>query len=158
MMEIRRMEFDDIGQVAAIERENSLTPWNETGLFTYLIRDDTLFLVACGKDDPEIQGYAGLLMVPYEADITNITVRKECRNLGVGTALLEELFKEAAENGVTDIHLEVRESSAAARHLYKKLGFTEDGIRKDYYTDPPEDAVTMTRRTADLKKNAVKDG
>ena len=32
MMEIRRMEFDDIGQVAAIERENSLTPWNETGL------------------------------------------------------------------------------------------------------------------------------
>jgi ribosomal protein S18 acetylase RimI-like enzyme len=30
--------------------------------------------------------------------------------------------------------------------LYEKLGFVRDGIRKNYYTAPVENAVTMTVR------------
>ena len=141
-MQIREMTFDDISPVAEIERQYSLTPWDETGLLTYLLRDDTLFLVA--EEDEEVIGYAGLLMVPYEADITNITVVEEKRNRGVGRALLTELFEKGREHGVTVIHLEVRESAAPARSLYRSMGFLEDGIRKRYYTEPVEDAVTMT--------------
>ena len=141
-MQIREMTFDDISPVAEIERQYSLTPWDETGLLTYLLRDDTLFLVA--EEDEEVIGYAGLLMVPYEADITNITVVEEKRNRGVGRALLTELFEKGREHGVTVIHLEVRESAAPARSLYRSMGFLGDGIRKRYYTEPVEDAVTMT--------------
>ena len=155
-MIIREMAFDDISQVAAIERENSLTPWDENGLLTYLLRNDTIFLVASdpfegaetADDDsyvePHIYGYIGLLMVPFESDILNITVRHETRRTGIGTRLLTEIMARCPEHGVSVIHLEVRESGAAARSLYRKLGFTEDGIRKRYYTDPVEDAVLMT--------------
>ena len=45
-MIIREMAFDDISQVAEIERENSLTPWDENGLLTYLLRNDTIFDVS----------------------------------------------------------------------------------------------------------------
>ncbi|MDO4804351.1 MAG: ribosomal protein S18-alanine N-acetyltransferase [Lachnospiraceae bacterium] len=155
-MIIREMAFDDIAQVAEIERENSLTPWDENGLLTYLLRNDTLFLVAADAfeggetaDDPDyvephIYGYVGLLMVPWEADITNITVREEARNQGIGRRLLDEIIRRCPEHGVSVIHLEVRESGEAARHLYEKIGFKTDGIRKGYYTSPTEDAVLMT--------------
>ena len=155
-MIIREMAFEDISQVAEIERENSLTPWDENGLLTYLLRNDTIFLVASdpfegaetADDDsyiePHIYGYVGLLMVPYESDILNITVRNENRRGGVGTRLLAELMERCPEHGVSVIRLEVRESGLPARNLYRKMGFREDGIRKRYYTNPVEDAVLMT--------------
>ena len=155
-MIIREMAFDDISQVAEIERENSLTPWDENGLLTYLLRNDTIFLVASdpfegaetADDDSyialHIYGYVGLLMVPYESDILNITVRNENRRAGIGTELLTEIMARCPEHGVSVIHLEVRESGVPARNLYRKMGFREDGIRKRYYTDPVEDAVLMT--------------
>ena len=155
-MIIREMAFDDISQVAEIERENSLTPWDENGLLTYLLRNDTIFLVASdpfegaetADDDsyiePHIYGYVGLLMVPCESDILNITVRSEARRAGIGTGLLTEIMARCPEHGVSVIHLEVRESGIPAINLYRKMGFREDGIRKRYYTNPVEDAVLMT--------------
>jgi ribosomal-protein-alanine N-acetyltransferase len=160
-MIIREMRFDDISPVAELERAYSLTPWDENGLLTYLLREDALFLVASDEfpeeydpdavdeEDffwPEIYGYVGLLMVPYEADVLNITVSEKVRNRGIGTRLMREILERAKKYGVTDIHLEVRESNASAIHLYEKLGFVRDGIRKNYYTAPVENAVTMTVR------------
>ncbi|MBR3171382.1 MAG: ribosomal protein S18-alanine N-acetyltransferase [Lachnospiraceae bacterium] len=160
-MIIREMRFDDISPVAELERAYSLTPWDENGLLTYLLREDALFLVASDEfpedydpeavDEenffwPEIYGYVGLLMVPYEADVLNITVSGKVRNRGIGTRLMREILERAKKYGVTDIHLEVRESNEAAIHLYEKLGFLRDGIRKNYYTAPVENAVTMTVR------------
>jgi ribosomal-protein-alanine N-acetyltransferase len=160
-MIIREMRFDDISPVAELERAYSLTPWDENGLLTYLLREDALFLVASDEfpedydpdavDEenffwPEIYGYVGLLMVPYEADVLNITVSGKVRNRGIGTRLMREILERAKKYGVTDIHLEVRESNASAIHLYEKLGFVRDGIRKNYYTAPVENAVTMTVR------------
>ena len=160
-MIIREMQFDDISPVAKLERAYSLTPWDENGLLTYLLRKDALFLVASDEfpedydpdavDEenffwPEIYGYIGLLMVPYEADVLNITVSAKVRNRGLGTRLMREILERAKKYGVTDIHLEVRESNEAAIHLYEKLGFVRDGIRKNYYTAPVENAITMTVR------------
>ena len=58
---------------------------------------------------------------------------------------MEELIRRAPEHGVTTIHLEVRESNPQAAALYEKEGFVRTGIRRDYYTNPRENAVTMTR-------------
>ena len=157
-MTIREMNFDDIAEIAEIEKQYSETPWDANGLLTYLLRDDTIFLVADSLDfvpaegeapkdyydTPHLLGYAGLLMVPYEADILNITVRPEARRQGIATKLLERIGELAEPKGVTVIHLEVRESNTPARTLYGKLGFTVDGIRKNYYESPRENAVLMT--------------
>ena len=157
-MTIREMNFDDIAEIAEIEKLYSETPWDANGLLTYLLTDDTIFLVADSLDfvpaegeapedyydTPHLLGYAGLLMVPYEADILNITVRPEARRQGIATQLLGKIGELAEPRGVTVIHLEVRESNTPARTLYGKLGFTVDGIRKNYYERPRENAVLMT--------------
>ena len=52
----------------------------------------------------------------------------------------------AEARGIRTVHLEVREGNDTARRLYQRLGFAEDGLRKNYYTDPLENAVLMTRR------------
>lgn len=157
-MTIREMNFDDIAEIAEIEKLYSETPWDANGLLTYLLRDDTIFLVADSLDfvpaegeapedyydTPHLLGYAGLLMVPYEADILNITVRPEARRQGIATQLLGKISELSEPRGVTVIHLEVRESNTPARTLYGKLGFTVDGIRKNYYERPRENAVLMT--------------
>lgn len=149
-MTIREMTFEDIDAVEAIEQDvfgSSSEAWSATGFLTYLMREDTLFLVA---EEDGVIGYAALLMVPYEADLITVCVRRDARRQGTARALLAELFRRAPEFGVTTIHLEVRAGNEAAIRLYEKEGFAKTGLRKDYYIDPREDALTMTR-TEDKK-------
>ncbi len=141
MIQIREMQWDDLDQVMEIENECFSVPWTETGFFTFLIRNDTLFLVA--EEDEKILGYCGIVMVMDEGDITNVAVTSSMRNRGIGKMLLEKLFEETLARGVTKIFLEVRQSNESAIHLYEKMGFVVTGRRKNYYEAPREDAILM---------------
>lgn len=144
-MNVREMIWDDLDQVMVIENENFSVPWTETGFFTYLMREDALFLVA--EDEEEnILGYCGVIMVIGEGDITNVSVKKELQGQGIGKALLQELICQTVSRGVHTLFLEVRESNVAALALYEKQGFVRMGVRKNYYTDPVEDGITMSRK------------
>lgn len=143
MYEIREMTFDDIDEVVRIEKENFSVPWDENGFFSFMIREGTVFI--CAVDGGRIKGYGGMVTAADEADITNISVVKESRRSGAGTAIVEELFSRGRAMGIKKIFLEVRKSNYAAIGLYKKLGFEEMGIRKNYYEAPVEDAVTMIK-------------
>ncbi len=153
-MQIRELMIGDIPDVAEMESRYSGNPWDQNALFTYFLRDDTILLVADENDEipsdddfhPQVAGFIGLIFMPPESDILDITVLPEKRNRGIGRRLMEELFLRASQKGVTTTYLEVRVSNAPARHLYEKLGFSETGLRKNYYTDPMEDAITMARR------------
>lgn len=149
-MTIRLLDMDDISEVAAMEEVYSGNPWNETALFTYFMRDDTILLVAeekiPGKEENVIVGFMGLIMMPPEAEVMEITVLPEFRNKGIGRALMTEIFRRAhKERGITKVYLEVRVSNEPAKHLYRNMGFVETGLRKGYYTDPREDAMLMTK-------------
>lgn len=143
-MTVREMTLEDLEQVMKIEEENFSVPWTENGFFSFLIRQDTLFLTA--EENGEIAGYCGLVMVPDEGDITNVSVARDKRRRGIGTLLLQELIRRAGEAGVAKLYLEVRESNQAAIALYESLGFQRDGIRRDYYEEPKENAVLMSRK------------
>ena len=88
MITIREMQIDDLEQVMPIEEANFSIPWTETGFFTFLIRDDALFLVA--EEDGEILGYLGILISFDESEITNVCVAEKARRRGIGRALMEE--------------------------------------------------------------------
>lgn len=153
-MQIRELIIGDIPDVAEMEARYSGNPWDQNALFTYFLRDDTILLVADENDaipsdddfHPQVVGFIGLIFMPPESDILDITVLPEKRSRGIGRRMMEELFRLASEKGVDTTYLEVRVSNAPARHLYKKLGFAQTGLRKNYYTDPVEDAITMVRR------------
>ena len=137
------MQIDDLDQVMIIEEESFSIPWTANGFFTFLIREDALFLVS--EDDKGINGYIGLICAPPEGDITNVAVKASERNKGIGKALVSEMITKAHEKGVDDIFLEVRVSNTPAIRLYEAFGFENMGIRKNYYERPTEDAFIMKR-------------
>ena len=47
---------------------------------------------------------------------------------------------------IPQIMLEVRSANTPAREFYEHEGFAESHIRKDFYRNPPDDAVKMLRR------------
>lgn len=143
-MIIREMLVEDLDQVMEMERELfGSCAWPREGYFTYLTKPDSMFLVV--EEKGKILGYCGVLMILGEGDITNVAVSPKRQREGIGTFLVNSMIRLADEQGCPVLHLEVRESNAVARRLYKRLGFAEDGLRKNYYTDPAEDAVLMTR-------------
>lgn len=146
MIKIREMQLDDLEQVMTIEEANFSVPWTETGFFTFLLREDTLFLVA--EEGEKILGYCGVVTVQDEGDITNVAVEKNSQNQGIGEKLLEEMFQRTQKAGVCRLFLEVRAGNVAALHLYEKMGFVQMGIRKNYYEQPVEDGVVMMREKA----------
>ena len=79
-----------------------------------------------------------------EAHITSIAVRELRRRQGTGELLLISVINLAAELNARIITLEVRISNTAAQSLYYKYGFTQAGLRRNYYVDNKEDAVIMS--------------
>jgi ribosomal-protein-alanine N-acetyltransferase len=78
-----------------------------------------------------------------EAHITTIGVLPEYRGQGLGELLLVTLFTDAMRRGAEWVTLEVRVSNESAQALYYKYGFTQQGVRRRYYSDNGEDAYIM---------------
>jgi ribosomal-protein-alanine N-acetyltransferase len=74
-----------------------------------------------------------------EREILNVAVHPDFRRLGIASELLQTEIR-----GHTGVHfLEVRESNAAARQLYARLGFQVVGVRPQYYENPIETGIVM---------------
>ena len=82
---------------------------------------------------------------PPEWELENIVVAPEVHGTGIGKKLMDTLLVQARQTSSDAVLLEVRESNAAARRLYEKLGFRETGRRKAYYANPGEDAVLYSK-------------
>lgn len=94
------------------------------------------------KQENEIVGFAGIMLIIDEVNIMNIVVKKDKRNLGVGSLLLEEIVKYSKIHNATSITLEVNEKNIPAIKLYEKYGFKQVGIRKKYYNNE-DNAILM---------------
>ncbi|MBP3747209.1 MAG: ribosomal protein S18-alanine N-acetyltransferase [Ruminococcus sp.] len=80
-----------------------------------------------------------------EADITSIAVHPEYRRKGLALRLIER-FIEMIPDDAESIFLEVRESNAPAIALYEKCGFERLSVRKNFYSQPRENAVVMQKK------------
>lgn len=142
-MRIEKMTAACIDAVAAIEAECFSHPWSKKNLEESLEKENSLFLVAV--EDEKVIGYVGMEVIVDEGYIFNVAVSADYRRRGVGYALVRELVTYSMKNSLCFITLEVRESNSAAISLYSKFGFIKAGERKNYYSDPTEAAVLMTK-------------
>lgn len=141
MVVVRRMKLEDCEQVATIEEESFSAPWSLQAFQHTLELENYRYFVAEQKG--EILGYCGFTFVLEEAEIPNVCVKASARSQGIGKQMLNFLEEEAKKLGITILYLEVRQSNQAARRLYTLLGFEEDGIRRNFYELPKENAVLM---------------
>lgn len=142
-MRIEKMTSGYLDDVYILETECFSHPWSKQSLEEELNNETSLFLVA--KEENEVIGYIGMSIVIDEGYIFNVAVRESYRNKGVATSLINELVTYGKKNNFNFITLEVRESNFPAISLYSKFGFIKAGERKDYYSNPKENAILMTK-------------
>jgi ribosomal-protein-alanine N-acetyltransferase len=138
------METRDLSDVLAIENISFPNPWHET-TFRGEIQNDGLSypLVVIHRTLDEVIGYIVYWKIREEVQINNIAVHPDFKRMGIGEAILRNVIEEARAESAHYISLEVRPSNAAARRLYAKLGFELIGIRRNYYSNPDEDAIVL---------------
>ncbi|MBQ9852705.1 MAG: ribosomal protein S18-alanine N-acetyltransferase [Ruminiclostridium sp.] len=137
------MDRSHLAGVAELERLCFSTPWNEAMLEEELYNDTASFIVAEGEDG-SVLGYAGLHVILDEGYIDNVAVRPSCRRMGIADRLLD-VFIRFGQANLAFLTLEVRPSNTPAVALYQKHGFQEVGRRPNYYDNPKEDALLLTR-------------
>ena len=134
---------NEIADVAALERHIFSDAWTENGIRETLCQENGIVLGIWKGEF--LAGYVILYYVLDEGEIARIAIDSACRRQGVAGRLLERLSKICEVKGIRRLMLEVRTSNEAAISFYKKSGFTEDGVRKGYYTNPCEDAILMSK-------------
>ncbi len=140
-MIITRMNEGHVAQVAALEKLCFSDPWSETSVASELDNPLSLWLIA--EEEGTVLGYVGSQTVLDETDMMNIAVRPECRRRGIAAALIGELVNQLRAHGSHVLRLEVRESNVPAIALYESMGFTQLGLRKNYYRNPKENALIL---------------
>lgn len=143
MMEIRLATIEDAHAIYEIEQQSFSVPWRLESVLAELEgAANKLYMVIC--EENHIVGYAGAWLVYDEGQITNIAVLPSARGKGYGSKLTKQLINECFSRGMHEIFLEVRISNLAALAMYRNLGFSVKGIRKEYYSEPTEDAYIMS--------------
>lgn len=142
MIEIKEMTFSDFDEIKDILQTDFDEFWTPGILKSELESDLSKYVVA--KENGNIVGFAGVIILPDDVEITNIVTKKTERKKGIGKLLLDKLIKMAFALK-KDISLEVNEKNEPAINLYKKAEFKEVGIRKKYYNGC-ENAIIMTKK------------
>ncbi|MGX1902666.1 ribosomal protein S18-alanine N-acetyltransferase [Thermolongibacillus altinsuensis] len=138
----RFMNVDDIDDVVRIEQASFTVPWSREAFYHELTNNRYAKYIVM-EHLGNIIGYCGMWVVLDEAHITNVAVLPQFRGMKLGEALMRKAMGTAKELGAKTMTLEVRVSNEVARSLYRKLGFLNGGIRKQYYPDNQEDALVM---------------
>jgi ribosomal-protein-alanine N-acetyltransferase len=134
----------DLDEVMAIERLSFTHPWHATTFQGEMQNDGISFPeVAVDLAEKRIAGYIMVWKIRDDVQINNVAVHPDFRRTGIGEGMIRHVLDWARSAGGAFVSLEVRVSNAGARALYEKLGFRPLAVRKDYYTQPVEDALVL---------------
>ena len=118
------------------------SPWSYMIFWTELMRKSVSSYLKIFVEDTYV-GFVGLRYDEDETHITSIAVLSKYQNQGIGSQTISHVIQIARDRGCSMITLEVKKSNEAAIYLYKKFGFFETGIKKNYYKENHEDAIDM---------------
>ena len=135
---IKKLTSNDINyieQIFNLEKEIFINSAFNKSYMETLIKADNSFIYTYIIDD-KVCGYLMVLDSIDVYEILAIATIEKYRNKGIAQELLDKIKTK-------DIFLEVRESNQVAINFYKKNRFKEISIRKNYYSEPNENAIIM---------------
>ena len=126
----RPMREADLDEVVSIEREAYEFPWSRE-----IFRDCLRVGYSCRVLESEgtVNAYGMLQIAAGKSRLLNLCVRRRLHRQGLGRRLLALLIEVARSHRTDTVVLEVRPSNAAARCLYRSMGFTRVGVSRGYY-------------------------
>jgi ribosomal-protein-alanine N-acetyltransferase len=130
LAELRPLRETDLPAVMAIESALYPFPWTVGNFGDSLAAGYSCW--ACVLDG-ELIGYAVVMLAVDEAHLLNLSIAAAYQRRGYGSQSLRELCEVARGHGARLIFLEVRPSNPSGRRLYERHGFTQIGLRRDYY-------------------------
>ncbi len=134
---------DDLSSLVRMETECFSDAWSENALRSQISSEYALTLIA-KTDTGDVCGYISGGLTPPEAEIFRVATLPQYRRRGIGRTVLDEFVAHASKKDCRDFFIEVRESNTPARTLYASFGFSEIGKRKNYYSNPKEDAILLS--------------
>ncbi len=138
----------DLDGVLAIEDASFSNPTTREWYEAELKRPEVCYIYVLRTPDCPVAAFCAFWRVADQMHINNLAVRPELRGRGLASRLLADVMAESARMGALRATLEVRRSNTPAVRLYAKAGFTEAGVRRNYYTQPVEDALVLVREPA----------
>ena len=151
---IRKVRKGDIDRIIDIERSwHHLSHWSIDSYYR-LLNDDsfTSSFVAEIVDEngrPNIVGFVIFHVAADVSEIYNIAVENGSARSGVGHQLMAAAIQESGRRKAAKVILEVRKSNTPAISFYLKFNFRISGERKNYYSNPVEDAYVMELEVSD---------
>jgi ribosomal-protein-alanine N-acetyltransferase len=156
------MTSADLDAVLAIESVSHMHPWSKgnftdsltAGHWAYCVRPQLTDTVEGSYLDPDILwAYCILFPAVDELHLLNITVSPKLRRLGIGLKMMNAIEGVAAQQNMPRMILEVRPTNKAALELYQSLGYSQIGLRKNYY---PADLASGLREDALVLGKSIK--
>lgn len=138
------MKEEDIPVITRMEKAIFSMPWREEDFMEALHNPKKNFIVA--KRNEQIIGYCGVHQILDEGEITNVAIAESYRRQGIAGRMLSYLLEVGYSMGIDSFTLEVRAGNKGAVRLYENAGFLVEGIRKNFYDKPKEDALIMWKR------------
>jgi len=139
---MRGMTPADVDEVLRIEMAVQAYPWTRGNFIDALQHG---YVCRVDEKDGVIRGYAILMPAIDEAELLNIGVAAAWQRKGLGRMILNDMLQTALAMKMSRVYLEVRPSNIVAMALYRCVGFSEVGVRRDYYQNEngSEDALVL---------------
>lgn len=106
--------------------------WTRSQLSGILPMAGVSMTLALDRARGAVVGFSLIRTVAGESELLLIGVMPDMQRHGVGLRLLDHFIEDAREQGVTRVHLEVRDGNPAIG-MYRTAGFSAVGRRRNYY-------------------------
>jgi len=151
---IRKARKADIDRIIDIERSwQHLSHWSIDSYYR-LLNDDSFTSSFVAEVDgekgrPSIVGFVIFHIAADVSEIYNIAVESAHARSRIGYELMNAAVQESGRRNARKVILEVRKSNNPAINFYLKFNFKMIGDRKNYYSNPIEDAYVMELAISD---------
>jgi ribosomal-protein-alanine N-acetyltransferase len=133
----------DLEDVVAIARESFSNPWTRTMFQRELDLGSVSRAYVARNRAGTLVAFCTCWLIVDELHINTVAVHPAHRGHGYARRILDHVFAEVIPLGARRATLEVRRSNVVAIGLYESMGFKTESVRRDYYRDPPDDALIL---------------
>lgn len=135
-----------IAEIVHLEKDvySGQMPWSAKDFQREFRKKNSLYLLIYQLG--QLAGMIGVRFSKKEAHITFLAVSSFYQGRGIATFLMNFMIQRAKKLFLPKVSLEVKVENLDAQKLYRRLGFEDNFVRKDYYYTPgqePSDGLNM---------------